>query len=98
MDHVAAHENGNVQAALFDGGALHGVDFGRVDAVEDRADLAFGGRLAEVGAARYLVHLADLFAQGHLREQLVDAAVGLALGRAAHGREGYERYFTQVFH
>ena len=79
VNHVTAYDNGNAQTALLDGRTLHGIDLVGIDAVEYRAYLPLGGSLGQVGSARHLVHLADLLAKSHLREQLVDLALDIVL-------------------
>ena len=78
MNNVAPDEQRNTEPALLDGDTLQLVNGGHVDLVDDRADPACAQRVAEhlhrIHVARMdLIHLADLFRQGHLPEQLGNA-------------------------
>ena len=85
VDHVASHQQGDREPRLFHRDALQLIDPGRVHHVEDGPDLPAAHRFGIVvhaAVGRDLVHLADLLGQGHLREDLLHAA--LHLRRRAH--------------
>ena len=82
VNHVAADEQGNTEAAFLDGNALQFVYRVDVHLVDDRADPPFPQVLAEflhgIHVARMnLVHLPDLLRQRHPGKQCGNALVGL---------------------
>jgi hypothetical protein len=88
VNHVAADEQRNTEAAFLDRDALQLVHRIDVDLVDDRADLSAAQRVAQrfhrrVDPRMDLVHLSDLFRQRHPAEQLGDAVVD-ACGIAAN--------------
>ena len=85
MNDIEADDQRDVQARLFDGDFLQVVDSRRVGDKKQRADLAFAYAIFQLDLIGYqaeeeLRHLADLFINGHLREQRIDSLIDLRVG------------------
>ena len=91
MYDIPADKDWNPQPASFDSGFLDPVYLSRIHTVEDGTYLAFLGGLGQPVSAGKLVHLSDLFVQGHPRKKVVDFLFGFVFLGAAADRKGGRR-------
>ncbi len=79
VNHVTAYDNGMPKRLCSTAARCTALIWSGSTQLRIEPISLLGGSLGQVSSARDLVHLADLLAKGHLREQLVDLAFYIVL-------------------